>query len=207
MTSTHVQIERPVQAPDERPIEPPGRPGPCHHRLAQRGVRGSRPRAGPSRSAGPAHAGPAMGAPSKGSPPASDGSGSHLLKAPGPAAEAQLEAKIDAAHVDTEKIYPPNLLYAPTIKNWHDRGPELPPGPRAAGLADYGVLNSSGTPSSVQYRHHQLSGLGGPELRHSLLPRGRCPRGVHLAAQRRAPERHAVRQLELQLLDAERLLL
>jgi thermopsin len=74
--------------------------------------------------------------------------GVHALAAPGPAAEARLQAKIQAAHVDLQKIYPPNLLYAPTLKNGMIVGPSYPQAPEPAGLADYGVLNASGTPSS-----------------------------------------------------------
>jgi thermopsin len=59
-----------------------------------------------------------------------------------------LEAAIQAAHVDPRKIYPPNLLYAPTIKNGMVVAPSYPEAPEPVGLADYGVMNSSGTPSS-----------------------------------------------------------
>jgi len=73
------------------------------------------------------------------------------VKAPGAAAEAKLMAAIKASHVDLEKIYPPNLLYAPTMQHGMIVKPSYPEAPEPAGLADYGVINSSGTPKSITF--------------------------------------------------------
>ncbi len=67
--------------------------------------------------------------------------------APGPSAEARLQAQIQAQHVDLRKIYPPNLEYAPTLRNGMVVAPSYPQAPEPAGLADYGVMNSTGTPT------------------------------------------------------------
>ena len=73
----------------------------------------------------------------------------HQPVAPGAAAEAKLQAAIHASHVDLEKIYPPNLMYAPTMRNGIIAAPSYPEAPEPAGLADYGVINSSGTPQPI----------------------------------------------------------
>ena len=70
------------------------------------------------------------------------------IVAPGPAAEARLQSLIKSEHVDTQKIYPPNLLYAPKFHNGMIVGPEYPQAPEPAGIGDYGVDNSTGTPVS-----------------------------------------------------------
>ncbi len=70
------------------------------------------------------------------------------LHAPGAAAAAKLEAAIQSQHVDLQKIYPPNLLYAPSIHNGLVVAPSYPQAPEPAGLADYGVMNASGTPTA-----------------------------------------------------------
>ncbi len=71
------------------------------------------------------------------------------VNAPGAAAAASLMSKITSSHVDLEKIYPPNLRYAPTMRNGMIVQPSYPQAPEPAGLADYGVVNSSGTPKAI----------------------------------------------------------
>ncbi len=73
------------------------------------------------------------------------------VRAPGAAAEAKLMSEIKASHVDLRKIYPPNLLYAPTMDHGMIVKPSYPEAPEPAGLADYGVINSSGTPKSTTF--------------------------------------------------------
>jgi len=58
---------------------------------------------------------------------------------------------IQASHVNLEKIYPPNLLYAPTMQHGMIVKPSYPEAPEPAGLADYGVNNSTGTPKSTTF--------------------------------------------------------
>ncbi len=70
------------------------------------------------------------------------------LTAPGPAAAAKLEAEMRAAHLDPRTFYPPNMLYAPTMQKGLIVKPSYPEAPEPAGLADYGVNNSTGTPTS-----------------------------------------------------------
>ena len=80
-------------------------------------------------------------------PSASTGT-TYTPHAPGASAAAKLQAAIQASHVDTRKIYPPNLLYSPTLHNGMIVKPSYPQAPEPVGLADYGVNNSTGTPSS-----------------------------------------------------------
>jgi thermopsin len=80
--------------------------------------------------------------------PAAFTSSTHEPVAPGAAAVAKLQAAIAASHVDVRKVYPPNLVYAPTMKNGMIVTPSYPQAPEPAGMADYGVMNSTGTPSS-----------------------------------------------------------
>lgn len=97
------------------------------------------------------HSGPSLSLSHESStaPVASHAASSSQVKAPGAASEASLMSKIKASHVDLEKIYPPNLLYAPTMQHGMIVAPSYPQAPEPAGLADYGVINSSGTPKSI----------------------------------------------------------
>jgi len=60
-----------------------------------------------------------------------------------------LQAAIKADHINPHTIYPPNLLYAPTMHDGMIIHPSYAQAPEPAGLADYGILNSSGTPQSI----------------------------------------------------------
>ena len=71
------------------------------------------------------------------------------LVAPGPAAEAKLQAEIKANHINPHTIFPPNLLYAPKMSHGMIVSPSYPQAPEPAGLADYGVINTTGTPQSI----------------------------------------------------------
>ena len=74
----------------------------------------------------------------------------HQPVAPGPAAEARLMSAFKASGDNPRTFYPPNLVYAPKLDA---RGvivhPSYPQAPEPAGLADYGVINTTGTPTSI----------------------------------------------------------
>jgi thermopsin len=90
-------------------------------------------------------------APLSSAPPASVAGNAHQPVAPGPAAAAKLLAEARADHVDMQKFYPPNMVFAPTIRNGMVVHPGYSETPEPAGLADYGIMNSSGTPSSFTF--------------------------------------------------------
>lgn len=80
--------------------------------------------------------------------PNSHPSGTTALTAPGASARAALLGAIKSSHVDPRTVYPPNLLYAATMRSGVLVAPTYPEAPEPAGLADYGVNNSTGTPKS-----------------------------------------------------------
>jgi thermopsin len=80
--------------------------------------------------------------------PSPNGPHTQQPQAAGAAAQAKLEAAIKSSHVDLQKVYPPNLMYAPKFSHGVLVTPSYPQAPEPAGLADYGVLNTTGTPSA-----------------------------------------------------------
>jgi thermopsin len=103
-----------------------------------------------------AHSAPSQASPALTTAPTATTSAPHTVSAPTPtapgaAAEARLQAEIQANHINPHTIFPPNLLYAPQMKNGMIVHPGYPQAPEPAGLADYGILNSSGTPVSTSF--------------------------------------------------------
>ena len=69
--------------------------------------------------------------------------------APGPVAAANLLAAAKADHVNPTTFFPPNLVSAPTVKDGVIVHPSYSQAPEPAGLASYGVLNATGTPTAI----------------------------------------------------------